>query len=105
VRGRELEPAPAATATASSRFAAKLVTVSGAVLLGTGVVLYAIKENPMAVVDKPTFRNTGPAGVVVGGAGLATMTVGVILWLRGGNSTPAVAVDARSAFLGWAGRF
>lgn len=55
----------------------------------------------------PTYRDTKPAGVVVGLAGLGLIGFDVYLWLRGVHreSGPTVAATPHGAVLGWVGRF
>ena len=79
------------------------VGVAGAAVLSTGVILMMHDDDGSA----PTYRDTKPAGVVVGLAGLGLLGFDVYLWLRGDprESGPTVAATAHGATVGWMGRF
>jgi hypothetical protein len=76
--------------------------VGGAALI-TGLILMMHDDDGSA----PTYRDTKPAGVVVGLAGLGLIGFDVYLWLHGAHreSGPTVAATPHGAVLGWVGRF
>ncbi len=99
------------TATGRSALTAKLLIVGGAAVLGVGMLLLAIDQDP-GHVDRngdqtPTYRNTAPIGVVSGVAGLASIGVGVWLLARRerGSPVPVLALVPSGALIGWAGEF
>ncbi len=93
------------------------IDVMPAAMLGTGVaallsgsMLYAIDEDPVTrpnVLVYPTYRNTGPLGLILGGTGIALTGAGV--WLLGQEpretAMPIVSVERGRGFIGWTGRF
>lgn len=80
------------------------------IAVGVAGVVAVIAAVPLLMHDDdgmhPTYRDTKPAGVVVGLAGLALIGVDVWLWTRGGKQEgPTVAATAHGAVVGWMGRF
>lgn len=81
---------------------------AGVVLTATGVVLYAIDEDPSSVpTSQPRYLDSAPIGVPVMIGGIAVAAVGgYLLWRRtGASSTPVVAATPGGGFVGWSGRF
>jgi len=78
----------------------------GAVALVGGIVLYAVDQDPSLTGDK-RYRDTAPAGVAIGVAGLAVLGAGAYLWRRGSARTsgPAAAVARGGVVVGWCGAF
>jgi hypothetical protein len=78
----------------------------GGALLVTGVVMFAIDQDEG--FDQPEFiRNTAPAGVGFGIAGIA-VAAGGYLWFRKvsrSESAPVAAVSRDGAYVGWITRF
>ena len=79
------------------------VGAAGGAALITGVILMMHDDDGSA----PTYRDTRPAGVVVGLAGLGLIGLDVYLWLRDSHreSGPALAATPHGAVVGWVGRF
>lgn len=78
----------------------------GAAALIAGGILYAIDEDPSPSGGR-TYRDTAPAGVAVGVAGLAVAGVGAFLWYRvsRSHSAPAVVLRQGGAIFAWEGSF
>lgn len=85
----------------------KLVTLGGLAALAAGVTLLAIDEDPDPVgPQQPTYRDTLPAGIVVGTLGIAAAGVGVWYWLRlrdrpDDTGGPAITLGPGRAFVAW----
>jgi hypothetical protein len=73
----------------------------------TGAVLLAIDQDPNPTgLQQPTIRDTGTAGAICIGAGVAAIGVGAYLWFhQGAHSAPVASVSHDGAVIGWAGRF
>jgi PEGA domain len=87
------------------RLAAKLGTGLGAAAFVTGIVLFAIDEDPITQPDQkvsPCYRDTAPAGVIVGVSGLVVAGVGGYLWWKFPKTspTPVVAPVSGGAVVG-----
>jgi len=97
---RQPPPPPAPTRDRTLPIAVGAV---GGVALVTGVLLMMHEDDGSA----PTYRDTRPAGVVVGIAGLGLVGLDVYLWLRKERreTGPTVAATPHGAVLGWVGRF
>jgi PEGA domain len=78
----------------------------GAAAVVTGIILYAVDEDPSPTGGK-RYWDTAPAGVTVGSIGLAAAAVGTYLLYRDSRTplAPSVAVLPRGAFLTWTGSF
>lgn len=87
---------------AGPRLAPRVLVGAGAAALVAGGVLYALDQDPGAT-PSPTVRNTAPAGIAVGAAGLAAISVGLWLWGARGGSSPLVAIGSSGGFIGWGG--
>jgi hypothetical protein len=92
----------------SKKLVPAILLGSGAALLVTGVVLFALDEDHPAPVgpQEPTYRDTAPLGIglaiggaVVGGIG------GYLLYRQKRSSAPVAAVTPNGATFGWAGSF
>jgi PEGA domain len=80
---------------------------AGGLLLGTGIVMFAIDEDPGLNRNK-TYHNTAPAGfgLAIGGAMVSGLGAGWLLFRSSkAHSTPIAAVTSDSAYIGWLGRF
>lgn len=79
---------------------------AGAAAVVAGVILYAIDEDPSPSGGR-TYRDTAPAGVAVGVAGLAVAGAGAFLWYRASRSrsAPAVVLRQGGAIFAWEGSF
>lgn len=79
------------------------------IAVGVAGVVAVVAAVPLLMHDDdgsaPTYRDTKPAGVVVGLAGLALIGVDVWLWTRGKPEGPTVAATAHGAVVGWTGTF
>jgi len=80
------------------------------IAVGVAGVVAVVAAIPLLMHDDdgsaPTYRDTKPAGVVVGLAGLALIGVDVWLWKRGSKQEgPTVAATSHGAVIGWMGRF
>ena len=84
------------------------MVAAGGALLATGIVMFAIDEDPSFSTTKKTYRDTGPTGVGLGIGGLVLGGVGAG-WLLFRSpkttSTPVAAISSDSAYIGWIGRF
>ena len=79
---------------------------AGGAMFLTGAIMYAIDQDPSRDGDF-TIRNTAPAGIGIGIAGLA-IAAGGYLWYRSASkheSAPVAAVTHEGAYIGWTGRF
>ncbi|MCW5808023.1 MAG: hypothetical protein KIT31_37070 [Deltaproteobacteria bacterium] len=90
-----------------NRFYAKALAAAGITMIVAGGVLIAYDEDPVAGgPQRPTYRDSAPAGVVLGTAGVILSSVGTYLWLRKPRRTmPVVAVTGDAAVVGLVGRF
>jgi hypothetical protein len=88
------------------RVGAIATMVVGGVLVATGAILIAIDEDPAR--DKPPqIRDSAPAGIGFGLAGLA-ITAGGYVWFRNTTqrvSAPIAGVSRGGGFIGWVHRF
>lgn len=110
IRGDRIDVAsrPETTArSSSSTLAPKLLVLGGVIALAAGATLFAIDEDldPSGAQD-PTYRETAPAGVIAGAAGLVAVSAGVVWWLRARGreaetSRPSISVRSTGASLGW----
>ena len=107
-------PALDAAGSRAGWLAPRLLVGAGAAALVAGGVLYAIDQDPGGA--SPVVRNTAPAGIAVGAAGLAAFSVGLWLWgARTGGSSPMLAIGVIpthwpthgptrwGGFIGWRG--
>jgi hypothetical protein len=78
----------------------------GAAAVVTGVVLYAIHQEPSPSGGR-TYRDTAAPGIVTGIAGAVTVGVAGFIWYheRMTSSAPVAAVSRDSAVIGWSGIF
>ncbi len=94
-------------AKASSKKWMPLATMgAGVLLLVTGSVMFAIDQDK-GPDQPPEIRNTAPAGVAIGVAGIAVATAGYF-WYRSTTkheSAPVAAITHEGAYIGWLGRF
>lgn len=95
---------------ASRRLWPALLVVGGVGAVAAGVTLYAIDEDPNPIgVQKPTYRDTAPAAIAIGAAGLAMAGLGAWWWMRGTRSSeashPTISVGSSSASVGWTASF
>jgi len=77
----------------------------GGAMVATGIVMFAIDQDKGP--QEPLFiRDTAPAGVAIGAAGIAVV-VGGYLWYRmtGAHSQPVAAIGHDTTYIGWLGRF
>lgn len=83
----------------TARWIPGVLVGAGTATVVTGGVLYAIAQAPMPAFD------SAAAGLAVGAAGIAAITVGLWLWRarKGQLATPIVAFSGRAGFVGWAG--
>ena len=88
-----------------SRVPAIITLGAGVAALATGAALYATSEKDDG--SKPTYRDTRPAGIAVGAAGLALTALGTVLWLRAGHSdsAPVTALIPHGGIVGWVHAF
>ena len=87
-----------------SRLLPSLLVGVGVAAFVAGGVLYMIDQDPNP--DTPSvYRNTAPAGLTMGAAGLAAVGMGIWLWgaRSGRSSAPILAIGCRGGFVGWAG--
>jgi hypothetical protein len=110
--GVERVPGPeaaAALASPRSRWLPGLLVGTGAAAVLAGGVLYAIDQDGAQMSGMPgqmpgVDRNTAPAGLAIGAAGLAAVGIGLWMWrTRGRSSAPVVAIGCCGGFFGWAG--
>lgn len=82
---------------------------AGAAAAITGGILFVLDEDQPNDLgqQKPTYRNTGVAGVATGTVGLAIAATGVILLLRlpEREPMPVVSILPSGGAIGWTGRF
>ena len=79
---------------------AKWLFVGALAAIAVGATLYAIDEAP--------DRQTAPYGLAVGAAGVASLGVGVGIWLLarpGRAGTTTAAATSGDVMVGWIGRF
>jgi hypothetical protein len=102
----QLRPKAIATSADGTSALPWIIGSVGAAALVTGVVLYAIHQEPSPTGGR-TYRDTATPGIVTGIAGVVTMSVAGFLWYHGrhNSSTPIAAVGRDSAIVGWAGAF
>lgn len=75
--------------------------VGGLVLVGGGVTMFVLDEDPSPTGGRK-YVNTGPLGVVVGGAGIVAIGAGAYLWHASKKtSTPTVSFVRGGAVVGW----
>jgi hypothetical protein len=89
------------------RFVPLGTLAAGGLLLGTGIVLYAIDEDP-SLSTKMTYSDTARAGVGFAIGGAVVGGIGAyLLWFRSPKttSTPVAAFTSDTAYIGWLGRF
>jgi hypothetical protein len=89
------------------RFVPIGVLAAGGLLLGTGIVLIAIDEDPVPSAP-PKIYDTGTTGAMLAVGGALVGGVGAyLLWFRSPKtaSTPVAAFTSDSAYVGWLGRF
>lgn len=79
-----------------------ILLVGGLVFVGAGVTMVVVDEDPSPTGGRK-YVNTGPLGVVVGGAGLVTVGASVYLWRtsKKKTSTPTVSFVPGGAVVGW----
>jgi hypothetical protein len=79
------------------------IGAAGVVALGTSIGLMMHADDGSA----PTYRDTKPAGVVVGIAALGLIGFDVYLWLRPSHPErgPIAIATRDAAIIGWGGRF
>jgi PEGA domain len=99
---------PTASSSSSLKYLPLAGMVVGVGLIATGVVMYAINQDPspklgyMIYDTKTEGLIFGISGVVVAGAS----TAAYFLWFHDhGNSAPVAAISSDSAYVGWTGRF
>ncbi|HEX4450370.1 MAG TPA: PEGA domain-containing protein [Kofleriaceae bacterium] len=102
----QLRPKAVATSADGTSALPWIIGSVGAAALVTGVVLYAVHQEPSPTGGR-TYRDTATPGIVTGIAGVVTMSVAGFLWYHGrhNSSTPIAAVGRDSAIVGWAGAF
>jgi len=87
---------------------------AGAAAMLSGAMLYVADQDPYLGHgwQRPTYRETSTAGLIIGGAGIALAGAGI--WLLGREHEqpvrspalqPIVSVQRGSGFIGWARRF
>ncbi len=67
-------------------------------------MLYATKEDVEPGLQRQTYRNTGTAGLIVGGAGLALAGAGAYL-MHNERAVPTVSIVNGTGVAGIAGAF
>jgi hypothetical protein len=99
-----------ATARATRSIAPKLVVLGGVLGLAAGITLVGLDEDPdPAGPQRPQYRDTATAGIVVGALGLITAGVGVLWWTRtrpdAESSHPEIALGRTNVSIGWTATF
>jgi len=109
VRDRPARTARSAAAGGSggsgrSRLVPSLLLGVGVAAFVAGGVLYVIDQDPSPGAPS-VYRDTAPAGLAVGAAGLAAAGMGLWLWgtRSGRSSAPILAIGCCGGFVGWAG--
>ena len=96
----------AGTPPKSSTIVPLVIVGFGATAIATGIVLYAIDEDPSLNGGK-RYRDTASYGVTSGAVGLAAVGVGAFLWFRASRapSVPSIAAVHDGALITWQGNF
>jgi hypothetical protein len=72
-----------------------VIAGAGLAAFATGVVLFALDEDPVTRPDQDAsrrYRDTRTRGIVLGAAGLAAAGIGGYLWWRAGKARAAPVV-------------
>ncbi len=90
-----------------SRLIPGTVIGAGVALAITGGILIGINQSVSPVgPQQPQYRDSQPAGIVVGLVGVAAIGAGIYLWFhQNAHSAPVAAVTHDGAVVGWTGRF
>lgn len=82
-----------------------VVMAAGGAALATGILLYVTSEEDTG--EKFRYRDNRALGIGIGVVGVAAISVGAYMMMRGGSSdsAPAVALVPGGAYVGWARTF
>jgi hypothetical protein len=110
IESRQRVERPAVAVSDGSSVAPKLVVLGGILGIAAGVTLYALDEDPDPTgPQRPQYRDTATAGVVVGAIGLAAAGIGAWWWIRTRPETesshPEISLTRTNVSLGWTATF